>query len=284
MVSSRRSLGEGGSSGRVMVKPGKTRDHERVGHPPIENVGQDIHTQQRLWILVIAMIAGLVVGMNFAHAARPEIPEGDFLSQRYLQILQRTRSPFTAEGSSHTINLVIVRKKEGANEIVPIMNLHEAGPSFRVAQSDKAVLEDSGGLDIGQYVVEILSDKKLRVGFDSFPAQNFIAVSNLQGTIRSASLAGRYLDNEHRVYMFGADGVAKTPGGTFRFTVGIDHVPYQFDYIEQSNTHKIFKFVWKKCDLDIYEVTDAIQNQHGNDGTQVKPWAFLHEIGCKEAH
>ncbi|PYU24974.1 MAG: hypothetical protein DMG30_06790 [Acidobacteria bacterium] len=221
--------------------------------------------------------------MNFARAARPELAAGDFLSRKYLQILEQTRSPFTAEGS-RTINLVLVRKNEGATEIVPIMNLHEAGPSFRVDQSDKAVLEDSAGLDIGQYLAQILSGKELRVGFDSFPAENFIAVKNLQGTIRGASVAGRYLDNERRVYTFGKDGVATTPDGTLRFTVGIDHVPYQFDYIEQSDTHKIFKFVRKKCNLDIYEVTDAIQNQHGNDGTQVKPWAFLREIGCKEAH
>src|SRR5437588_12385585 len=103
--------------------------------------------QRRLWVLVIAVIAGLVASMNFARAARPELAAGDFLSRKYLQILEQTRSPFTAEGS-RTINLVLVRKNEGATEIVPIMNLHEAGQSFRVDKTDKAVLGASVGVEL----------------------------------------------------------------------------------------------------------------------------------------
>jgi hypothetical protein len=231
--------------------------------------------------VAIAILAGLICGIHFAHAAGSELVVGDFLSRKYLQALEQTRSPFAAE-DHRDINEVIVSKSEGATEIMSVINFHEGGPIFRVNESGKGTLKDSMGMNIGQYSVQVVNTEELTLGFGSFPSENFISVKDEQKTIRGISVAGRYLDKERQLYDFGADGVAVTPVNRFRFTVGIDHVPYHFDYIEDSDTHRILKFVRTRCDLEIYEVSDSVENQLGNDGTKVKPWALLEEIGCKE--
>jgi hypothetical protein len=246
--------------------------------------GQSVSSIQILRLrIAIAILSGLICGIHFAHAAGQQLAVGDFLSRKYLQALEQTRSPFAAE-EHRLINLVVVRKNERATEIMPVINFHEGGPIFRVDESGKGILQDSLGMNVGQYAVRMVNTNELTLGFGSFPLENFIAVNDVQKTIQGIAVAGKYLDKERRLYKLGAEGVAKTPVETFRFTVGIDHVPYHFDYIEKADTHRILKFVRKKCHLDIYEVTDAVQNQLGNDGTKVKPWAFLEEIGCKETN
>jgi hypothetical protein len=233
--------------------------------------------------VAIAILSGLISGLHFAHAAGQQLVIGDFLSRKYLQALEQTRSPFAAEGH-RIINLVVVRKDDGATEIMPVISFHEGGPIFRVDESGKGILHDSLGMNVGQYSVRMVDTNELTLGFSSFPLENFIAVDDVQKTIQGIAVAGRYLDKEHRLYKLGEDGVAETPVEKFRFTVGVDHVPYHFDYIEQADTHRILKFVRTRCNLDIYEVIDAVQNQLGNDGTKVKPWAFLKAIGCQEAN
>jgi hypothetical protein len=242
---------------------------------------QEIEMQIRRLIFVILLLQVLSSGVNFAHSARTETVDDEFLSQTYLQDLKRTRSPLAAEGG-RSVNDVVVRKKEGVTEVVAIINFHEGGPSFIVDRSGKAVLSDSAGYSVGKYFVQIVDDGKLRLGFGDFPTETYIAVRNLQVIVRGASVAGTYLDDQLRRYTFTEDGVATNPDGTFRFTIGVDHVPYHFDYIERDDDHKILKFVRNKCQLDIYEVTDAVENKLANAGNRSKRWSILSGVGCKE--
>lgn len=236
--------------------------------------------RRRALIRMLSIAMAFLPTANFGQSASPEILAGDYLSQRYLTVLEQTHSPFAAE-DDRSINVVSVQKNDGSTDIVPIMNFHEAGPSFRIDRSGQGVLKDSAGLNVGQYLVRVLNNRELVVGFARYPTEKFVAVSDLQRIVRSKSVAGKYMDGGQRLYTFTEDGVATTPDGTFRFTVGTDHVPYRFDYIETADTHKILQFNRRKCTLDIYEVTDAVDNQHGNDGSHAKQWASLQEIGCK---
>jgi len=206
---------------------------------------------------------------------------GDYLSGDYIKTLDRTRSPLAAE-AGRSVNLVVVRQEDGYAKIQPVIRFHEGGPSFRIGRSGQGVLLDAAGEDIGAYIVRALNGAELEVGFKGLPVTRFISVSDLQGFVLRKSIGGRYVDDKRQSYVFGPGGLATTPNGRFRFTVGVDHVPYRFDYIEVSGTHMILRFIRKQCALDIYEVSDAETNQAGNDGTHAKPWAFLHETGCTD--
>ncbi len=239
-----------------------------------------------LAISIVVVVIGIVVSSSLMRAdqitASPssQLELGDFLSIKYLEVLEKTRSPLTAEGG-RAINLVVVQKNQDVTEVLPIMNFHEGGPTFRVDQSGMIKLENAAGLDISHYIVQILNRKEISVEFNHFPKERFVFVKDLQGVISSKCVAGRYVDREGRPYKFESNGVATTPTMKFKFTVGTDHVPYHFDYIENADTHQIYRFVRKKCHLDIYEVLDAVENQHGNDGSHVKLFASLREVDCK---
>lgn len=209
-----------------------------------------------------------------------ELEAGNYLSDRYIKILEKTHSPLTAEEGA--LKLVVVKKLNNFAEILPIMNFHEGGPSFRVEHSGAVTLNNAAGLDIKHYTVRINKYDELTLGFNDFSPEKFILTKDLQDFIRRKSVAGSYIDNEGRSYKFEPNGIAITPTSTFRYTVGVDHIPYHFDYIEDSDTHQIYRFVRKKCHLEIYKVLDAVENQHGNDGRNVTIFASLDKVGCKD--
>ena len=247
---------------------------------------KELIMRRSLSISIVIVVMGIAVNLSLSRvdqitaSSSSQLELGDFLSIKYLEVLEKTRSPLTAEGG-RAINLVVVQKNEDVTEVLPIINFHEGGPTFQVDHSGTIKLGNAAGLDISHYVVQILNKKEISVGFNHFPQERFVFVNDLQGVIRSKSVAGRYVNREGRPYNFQSNGIATTPTTTFKFTVGIDHVPYHFDYIENSETHQIYRFVRKKCYLDIYEVLDAIENQHGNDGSHVKLFASLREVDCK---
>lgn len=232
-------------------------------------------------LISIAVKSDLLCADQITISPSSQLELGDFVSIKYLEVLEETRSPLTAEGG-RAINLVVVQKKEDVIEVMPIMNFHEGGPTFLVDQSGTVKLENAAGLEASHYTVQILNKKEISVGFNHFPQERFVFVKDLQRVISSKSITGRYVDRESRLYEFKSNGMATTPTMTFKFTVGTDHVPYHFDYIENADTHQIYRFVTEKCHLDIYEVLDAVENQHGNDGSNVKLFASLREIDCKE--
>jgi len=215
-------------------------------------------------------------------AASPssQLELGDFLSSNYLEVLEKTRSPLTAE-DGRAINMVVVQKNQGVTDVLAIMNFHEGGSMFRVDQSGTVTLKKTAGMDTSHYTVQIINNKEIIVGFNHFPPERFIFVKDLQGVISGKSMAGRYVDHEGRPYTFSSTGVATMPTGTFKFTIGSDHVPYRFDYIENSDTHQIYSFIRQKCHLDIYQVLDAVENQHGNDGSLKRLFVSLREVDCK---
>lgn len=231
-------------------------------------------------VIILSICLFLISSYRVSISAPFQLNSGEYVSTKYLEVLEKTLSPFTADGG-RSINMVVVQKVQEMTEVLPIIDFHEGGPTFLVDQSGMVEIGDKAGFDVSSYKVQIINSNELLVGFDHFPLEKYIFTKDLQRFIRNKCMAGRYLDREGRLYNFESNGIATTPNKEFRFTVGIDHVPYRFDYIEDSETHQIYRFVKKKCNLEIYKVLDAIENQHGNDGSQVVPFASLHEVGCK---
>jgi hypothetical protein len=212
--------------------------------------------------------------------AQAQLKSGNFLSSEYIDKLQKTRSPLTAEGS-RTINLIVVEKQNNKTRVMPILNFHEGGPAFRLKQSGMLELEDSAGLKISDYLLQIVTNKKISFAINRLQTDEYVYVKNVQELISQICIAGQYVDDKDRRFVFEPNGTAKTPDGTMKFIIGVDHIPYQFDYLEDSNTHQVYKFVRKKCTLEIYRVLDAVENQHGNDGSHVEPYLSLRILNCE---
>lgn len=229
--------------------------------------------------IMLALSTGIAIADDLENNMPPQLEPGLYISEKYLECLESTHSPFTAEGE-RTVNGISVNIADKANEIILILNFHEGGPMFRINWSG-AVEFDGTGLVTGRYVIKIINNRELVVEFDQCPPERFIYVDNIQELLCSKSVSGKYLDSEGKMYKFDVNGVATTPKGIFQFTVGIDHIPFRFDYIEDSNTHDVYRFVKKNCQLDLFKVLGAEENQNGNDGSNAEPFASLHEIDCK---
>lgn len=236
---------------------------------------------KNLRILMIVTVAVFFLSFLKSQAlcAQPSLIIGDFLSKVYVSKLQETRSPYAAEGG-RAINLIVVDNQNGETSVIPIMNFHEGGPSFQLNQSGKLELEDSGGLKISNYVLYIVTSKKISFAMNQVKAEEYVYIKDIQELISRICIAGQYVDDKGRKFIFEPNGTAKTPDGTMKFTIGVDHIPYKFDYLEDSNTHEVYKFVRKKCSLEIYRVLDAVENQDGNDGSHVEPYLALRMVNC----
>lgn len=236
----------------------------------------------KVYVVIIALlvIMGFIVTGKESIAVSTPLKSGEYLSRRYIEQLRKTQSPLASEGD-RTINLLVVEKKEDGIGVLPIMHFHEGGPSFRLNQSNKLELEDNAGLEVSYYQMGILSSKEISFSFNQFPVDKFVYVNNVQQLLNKECVEGKYVDAKGRLYYFASNGTATTPDGIFRFVVGIDHTPYRFDYLEDSTTHQIYRFIRKKCTLEIYRVLDATENQHGNDGSHIEPLWSLRKINCK---
>lgn len=152
-------------------------------------------------VIVFAACLRLIFADQLSGSAPFQLESGDYLSSKYLEVLEKTRSPFAVHGG-RALNLVVVQKVQDATEVLPIVNFHEGGPSFRVSPTGTVELKDTAGFNIGHYLVQIINGKDLAMGFDHFPPERFVFVKDLQGVICGKSVAGRYVDHEGRPYKF----------------------------------------------------------------------------------
>jgi len=212
--------------------------------------------------------------------AQVELKFGDYLSREYIEKLQKTQSPLSAEGA-HTINLLVVEKQDNEISVMPILNFHEGGPTFRLKKSGKAELENNAGLNISKYRLQALSNHKLSFAMNKPQTDEYVYVNNVQELISRICIAGQYVDDKGRKFVFESNGTVKTPDGIMKITIGVDHIPYRFDYFEDSKNHQVYKFVRNKCKLGIYRVLDAEENQHGNDGSHVASYLSLQMVNCE---
>lgn len=231
-------------------------------------------------IFVFAIYSSQLFANQTIRKKSLRLKSGEYLSQKYLEVLEKTRSPFVAEGP-RTINTIVVENIQNGIEILSIIDFHEGGPTFQVNELNVVKVKEKAGFDMKHYKVKIINRNKVLVGFDHFPPENFIWVEDINKTLRSKTVVGKYVDSKGQIYSFDSGGLATTPMGNFKYTIGIDHIPYKFDYIEDSDKHLIYRFDRKdKCHLNIYKVLDAVENQYGNDGSHVTLFASLRNINC----
>jgi hypothetical protein len=208
---------------------------------------------------------------------------GDYVSSEYLQRLKTTKSPLLAE-ENRDINVVEVRQAQrDAVSITPILHFHEGGPEFQLSKSGQVLITNSAGLDMGRIVLRAESPDRLFFGFGNRAASRFVRILDFDDRLRDIVIAGKYFDELGGRFEFTKAGTAYTPEGSFPYIVGVEHGPYHFDYIVDTRSHTVFKLVRNGCTLDLLKVLDAIENEHGNRGTNATLWHSLRRQQCTES-
>jgi hypothetical protein len=92
-------------------------------------------------------------------------------------------------------------------------------------------------------------------------------------------LAGRYVDDRGRNYLFGKDGWAIFPDRKFKYEVGIDHVLSGYDYFMDETARPIRTFEFKKVEgrLQIFE----IRGEFPDEVVDKRPFVVLRAVSFK---
>ncbi len=182
---------------------------------------------------------------------------GDYLRKDYLDTLVKTRSPFRSVASD-TPQLVSVAIENGRPVLNTVFNFHEGGPEFLTRPDGSIAVKPGYGLKVANPTFIAIDAQHFRLGFDDFAPEVYSFVGNSGRYVADLVLAGEYVDQHSRHYVFAKDGNATFPDRKFRYSVGMDHILNGFDYFQDDTAKKTYGFRRKGDILDITHTSGAV--------------------------
>ncbi len=186
---------------------------------------------------------------------------GDYLRSDYVDCLKQTPSPLRCEVSGEP-QLIEVHKRARDRDLV-VASFHE-GFAGLVQHSDGSVeqgpLHDSA---LQNLTVAILDAHHVRIGASGLKSFVYVFVGNLDRYVAQEALAGAYVDDEGRSYVFGNDGWASFPERKFEYTVASDHVLNPYDYFYEKPGGRVFVFERHGSQLQIFRTRGEIDEVVG---------------------
>src|SRR5689334_6197074 len=119
----------------------------RVLYTPAVKPG--IHWLISSGILLLSMVgcnAGKPTTVTVAAPALERLPQGDYLSSTYSDVLKRTRSPYQA-GKTGEVSLVVLQRQPSKLLLNPILNLHEGRSTFVVNRNGSLATAEFGAAE-----------------------------------------------------------------------------------------------------------------------------------------
>ena len=104
----------------------------------------------------------------------------------------------------------------------------------------------------------VLDEHHVKVGFEGFKPSVYVFVGDLDRYVAQEALAGRYVDDKGRSYVFGTDGWATFPERRFEYVVASDHVPNEYDYFYEKPGGRVFVFERNNGLLQIFKTTGEV--------------------------
>ena len=196
---------------------------------------------------------------------------GDYLRSDYVDCLKQTRSPLRCEVSGEP-QLIEVRKGARGADVV-VASFHD-GFAGLVQHSDGSVEQgpphDSA---LQNLTVAVLDAHHVRIGARGLKSFVYVFVGNLDRYVAQEALAGAYVDDEGRRYVFGNDGWASFPERKFEYVVESDHVLNPYDYFYEKPGGLVFVFQRRGGQLQIFETTGEL-----DEGVGKRPSYSLREL------
>ena len=228
-------------------------------------------------------LAVMVAAGALAQAADVAPRDGDYLSETYLAVLEKTKSHYRAWKAASDKDgpqAILVRHEKRGLVLSLDYNWHEG---------DEAVYDGASlvqQIDRTAFHVEIFHP--IDATHFAFKGQygktlTYRYVGDEQGYLMSKMLAGTYGDAQGHRYTFGTDGVALFPDRTFHYEIYTDMVFEDCDqYVDRDaskpNDWKTFGFEHKAGRLYLYNL--ICDDQHaGCLADRKHPIAVLKRIG-----
>lgn len=204
------------------------------------------------------------------------IKSGEYLISDYVDIIEKSHSPYLASLSSGKPELLMAYK--GEYDLVMVHNFHEFhdglniinGNAYRAVSSEK-------GTDSKAITIFVDGENLTLTGYDvSAPLHYYIYVGDAQRFVALKVIAGEYVDSEGIKYSFKEDGTAHFGVKHFKYEIGLDFVirpnsdktDKKRDYFLNSESRELFE----------YEISDGVMSIYrtgGQEAMNVEAEPFL---------
>lgn len=208
-------------------------------------------------LAIVSTVAAFAQSRLESSTAVGTLKSGEYLSEKYVDRLKETHSPFRAYMTGPP-QLVILEQQRDETHLMPIFNFHEGGPEIAVGKNGKVSVTVDAGLKVGNPIVSSSGLGQLLLGFGDFHPQRFVFVGKASTYVAKVVLVGRYMDGLNRSYEFQNNGRAVFPDHQFSYSVGIDHVVNKFDYFVDDDTGKIYGYRVDGASLCVYGTTGEL--------------------------
>ncbi len=157
--------------------------------------------------------------------ATKSLRTGQYLSEKYIEVLKKTHSPKEAETTSPFAMYCEVKAPtvKGAAYELNIGNFHEGYGRINI-RSDGSLCTDEASRESGaaNAKIKILNNESFNTLIAGEPPARFKYVGNVHQFVASETIAGKYEDPEGHAVYFGLDGIALFPGKSYRYVVNTD--------------------------------------------------------------
>jgi hypothetical protein len=194
-----------------------------------------------------------------------EIKQGEYLISDYVEILEKTHSPYLASLSSKRPELLIAYK--GEYDLVLVHDFHEFHDGLNIING-KAYRAVSGekNTDSKAITISVDSGNLTLTGYDTSTPLYYIYVGDVQRFVALKVIAGDYADTEGTTYSFKEDGTASFGEKHFKYEIGLDFIMRpntdktgkKRNYFLNSETHELFE----------YEITDGLMSIYRTNGQE----------------
>ncbi len=184
-------------------------------------------------------IVPLILLVELPAQAQVFLRPGSYLKSTYIQAVRKSKSPFASIGKGGVLEIV-VSALGGKTVLSPVVNFHDSGTDYYLESNQRAVRVDNGNSkDTLDLAVKSPDSFSISTPGDFFG--HFEFVGSTDEFLRSQTVAGVYLDQQGRKYIFGVDGAASFPDHQFTYQVGCDHFEARFDYLFGKEVDWAFK-------------------------------------------
>ncbi len=213
-----------------------------------------------------------VLGATTIQAA--ELPRpGDYLEARFVDGLKRTRSPLKAFHASESPQGLTVSREDGIDRVLVNLNWHEGYDLlFRDGQFLRSDIEGE------KVVLNTKTPSYWEFGTNRFSGR-YVFVENVERFVARHSLVGKYEDRRGRTYEFRDDGTASFPERDFHYSILLDFVFDQHDFVADTDAGIDFSFRHEGGVLVLYPVLAPGEGPQRGQPDFAHPMARLRRLG-----
>ena len=158
---------------------------------------------QILYLSLTSILSCLFACVTATAENNSEIKPGEYLTSEYIDMIEKTNSPYAALQLSKEPILLITY--QGGYDLIRVHYFHEFHDGLDIIDIEDGKIHGTGPIDI---TVTVDGDNLILTYYDSEGPSHYIYVGDAQRYVAKKVIVGDYIDSEGKTYSFKEDGTA----------------------------------------------------------------------------